>query len=475
MTVEIVEVTASSRRMTVTIPASDIDDQVTVKLRELTRSTSLPGFRKGKVPQKLIEARFRPSVQQEVMQEILHQSTTNAFQNSSDTPISQPEMQNYRQTDARDHEFIFEFDVLPNVEVTDIKGADIFNPVVNITNQDVEDEHAILLDAQHAWKVADRPAQIGDRISADITATGTDNDSQETKPAQFVIGRGDNQAVVDEQIVGLKAGDTTTVTIESKSASEESQDSEPTEDEAIESAESHIFQVVVNQVEEAQPDQLDEQCLAMLGAESNNDERLNELIRLKIERESKKLMRNYLELKIFGHLVEANKFDPPQSLVYQYWINRLTTQGLKPEQAANFLAEYKDSEPMRVQQQIIAEKVKADIIRAELIKHYEITVDPESTEALMRHDSKLYPDPDKAYEIFKGNEAEFSSLAMQLNLHNKLLQEAECEDKSVGIPEMMSIQQEIDEINNKFLSEVKTADLGEDTESHSPKTETDKE
>jgi trigger factor len=126
------------RRVTVTVPAERMEEGVNRRLRELTRTARMDGFRPGKVPLKIIEARYGASVVGEVARDLIDSSLRDALGQEGLKPAGGPSVEPRTIERGRDLEYVVDLEVFPEIAAVDLAGVRIERPVVNVVDEDVE-------------------------------------------------------------------------------------------------------------------------------------------------------------------------------------------------------------------------------------------------------------------------------------------------------------------------------------------------
>ena len=149
LSVDVKEVSACERHITVTIPRDDIDRYFAKEFDQLTDKAELPGFRIGKAPRKLVENRFRNQIADQVKGSIVMDSLTQISEDQDYSPISEPDFDFEQVSIPDDGDMTYEFDieVRPDFDVPDWKGLSLERPEHEFADKEV-DEHIAKLAVQ---------------------------------------------------------------------------------------------------------------------------------------------------------------------------------------------------------------------------------------------------------------------------------------------------------------------------------------
>ncbi len=441
MAVAIEELTTAARRMVLVIPDSDVREQVTVKLHEISKTAQLKGFRKGKIPFKVVESRFKSGVLQEVLGELVQHSTQSHLQESGIVPVGQPEVEDYRVNDAEDHEFTVGFEVVPTVDVTDIAGKHVTCPQVTISDEEVKEHYEHICEVHHLWRVVERPAQLKDKVSADLHFLKDDGEIVDTnKSASMVLGGDEYRDEIQDACLNLEAGQEVSIPYEPNVA-------ESKDDRDQDIGQITTCKIKIEKVEEPL-DSLDRDVLASWGINSEDDSELHSqlrrYIRLGLEREGEVNRRKYIVHQIMMHLLEANPIDPPNRLVIDQVVRKMVARGMKAEQAARLIHEHRDDPFMQNQVGHVAVDVVYEIVYfAALEKHGIAMPSQDELESYIRSEADMYFDPEDAYSNFKESTFQVSLDFRTQRLTELLLADAECEDIEMNGAQVANVLREM--------------------------------
>lgn len=219
LNVKIDAVSACQRHITVTVSREDIDRYFEKAFGELAPNASVPGFRIGHAPRKLVESRFRKEVSEQVRASLLLDSVSQLTEDHKLAAISEPDLDPMAVEVPATGPMIFEFniEVRPEFDLPEWKGLSIERPVRDFTDEDVEQRLADLLYERGELKPSDRPAEVGDTVAVDV----------EFRHGDKVLGRLEEEVVrilpvlsfhdgkiekFDQLMKGVRPNDTRTAT-----------------------------------------------------------------------------------------------------------------------------------------------------------------------------------------------------------------------------------------------------------------------
>ena len=216
ITTTVTELPQSRVRLDVQIPASELEERVQCKARQLGRELKLPGFRKGKVPAPLVIQRIgRETVLEEAVRDTLASWYSNAIADAGIVPVGDPDVDlGELPPQGQGLEFSIDIGVLPEARLGDYKGLEVPRREVDVPEQQIDQEVERLRERLAKLETADRPAQSGDFVVIDYTGSLPREDG-ELEP--FAGGEGRDQLVelgggnlipgFEEALVGTGAGE----------------------------------------------------------------------------------------------------------------------------------------------------------------------------------------------------------------------------------------------------------------------------
>ena len=295
------------RQLKIGVPADKIDQEVTDRLQKATKTISIKGFRKGKVPLKVVKQHYGRGVRQEVVGEIVNSSFYEAVQQEELRPVGQPRIDDIKDTEGQDLEYLAVFEVYPEVKLADLTKVKVSRPVAEVTEADVEKMIGVLRDQQATFNVAEKAAEEGDQVNIDFVGTH--------KKEEFAGGSAEGQDLVlgsdsmipgfEDGIVGLSAGDESVLKLKFP----KDYHSEELKGKAVQ------FAVKVNSVSVKQVPELDDEFFKLYGVESGGEEKFREDIEANMERELKNAIRTKIKNRVMDQLFKLNKVDVPEALI----------------------------------------------------------------------------------------------------------------------------------------------------------------
>ncbi len=197
-------------RINVEVPFTELQPDFDRAYKQLAQQVRLPGFRPGKAPAKLLEARVgRGAVLEQVVNDALPSRYSEAVTTTEVRPLGQPDIEITKIEDGEELVFTAEVDVRPDIELPDLSELKIEVDPIQVSDEDVDAELQSLRARFGTLKGVERPAAEGDFVSIDLSATvdGEDVPEASTEGLSHEVGSGQLIDGLDEAIVGLAEGE----------------------------------------------------------------------------------------------------------------------------------------------------------------------------------------------------------------------------------------------------------------------------
>src|SRR5688500_1502084 len=202
-----------SRRLSITVPAGRVQRTRGAVSDQLTRNARMPGFRKGKLPTRVIEQRFGPSIDQETVDRTIQEAYKEALQTEGLNPISQGKVERVEYKPGTDLTFEVELEVRPEIDLKKVSGFTLTRTPIAIADEDVDGVLERLRDERATWEAVEGEslkAAQGQQVSVLITPLdeeGEPQDGQDLRPYRIVVGEGQAIPDVEEAILSLAVGE----------------------------------------------------------------------------------------------------------------------------------------------------------------------------------------------------------------------------------------------------------------------------
>lgn len=339
-----VESTSSlERRMRVELPIAPIEQQVDSRLKSVGRTAKIKGFRPGKVPAKVVRQRYGAQVRQEVLNEVLQKSYSDAVSQEKLNPAGGPKIET--ESDAGEtFSYTAVFEIMPEVALSNLAKIKIEQPEVTIGDSDIDDMLDKLRKQKSSWEAVDRKSKDGDRVVIDFVGTlkGEAFPGGEGKELAVEIGAGQMLPDFEKGLLGVKAGDEKTFKVKF-----------PKDYHAEELASQKAdFEIKVHRVEEQILPDLDDKFAEEFNVAEGGLEQFKKDVRENMVRESDAKKKSDVREQVMTGLLDANPLEIPNTLKHQemHSMQRDAMQrmGLEDESQAPPLDNFSDAAEKRV-------------------------------------------------------------------------------------------------------------------------------
>ncbi|MER8038072.1 trigger factor [Streptomyces hydrogenans] len=218
-------------RLTVEVPFEELKDSLDAAYKKINQQVTVKGFRKGKIPARVIDQRFgRGAVLEEAVNDALPKFYTEAVNEAEVNPLGQPEVDITELKDGELLSFTAEVDVRPTIEIPDYSGIEVEVDAIEVTDEDIEKSVEQLRERFASTNPVERAAAEGDVVTVDLTAKvdGEVLSDGIADGVSYTIGSGELLDGIDAAVTGLEAGGEATFTSELKGGSAAGKEAEVT-------------------------------------------------------------------------------------------------------------------------------------------------------------------------------------------------------------------------------------------------------
>jgi trigger factor len=291
-------------KLTVEVPFDELKPSMDAAYKEIGSQVQVPGFRKGKVPPRIIDQRFgRAAVLQEAVNDALPKMYARAAEENELRPLGQPDVEVTEVPDPAaggDLKFTAEVDVRPAIDLPDYSTLAVDVDDVEVTDADVDERLQQLRERFGTLSGIDRAVADGDFVSIDLVARIGDEEIDSAKGLSYQVGAGTMLDGLDDALMGAEAGDERTFTAPLAGGDHAGEEAEVT--------------VTVQSVKERQlPDADDD--FAQLASEFDTLDELRADLRSQVERAKRMEQGVQARDKVLEALLAAVEVPVPQSLL----------------------------------------------------------------------------------------------------------------------------------------------------------------
>lgn len=418
MQVSIESTSALERKMTIAVPAERVESRVADRLREAARSVQMKGFRKGKVPMKLIKERFGRGVRQEVLGEVMSQSYYEAIGKEQVRPAGQPRIEPRSMEEGKDLEFVATFEVFPEVQLGDFSTIEVVRKTAEITDADVDKLIETLRTQRQTWTEVERVAQDGDLVDIDFTGRmdGEVFEGGSAKGARLILGSG-------RMIEGFEAGLVGAAKGEEKELKLKFPADYHKQDVAGKDVE---FKVTVNSVSESVLPELNDAFFASFDVSEGGEAAFRAEVRNNMARELRNAVRTNVRNQVIDGMVKLHdKLELPASLL------RNETNVLRQQMLQQYAGAGQKIDPSMLPDELFhaqaERRVRLGLLMNEIIQQNKLVVDPKRVRELVDELAESYEQPAEVVKWYYSNKeqlAEVEAMALEETVIDHILEKA---------------------------------------------------
>ena len=417
------------RCMTVELPVERIDGEIQNRLKQMSRTAKVKGFRPGKVPHKVLAQQYGAQIREEVVGELVQATYFEAVTQEKLQPAGMPTILPTVNEEGKNLEYTATFEVMPEVSLADVAGAKLEKRVAEVTDSDLDTMMETLLKQRASWEAVERVAAEDDRLNIDFKGTieGEEFAGNSGEGVPIVIGAKRMIAGFEEGLIGAKAGDELTLDL-----------TFPEEYAHKEVAGKPVqFAVKVNSVEASKLPELDEEFAKSFGIGDGSLDSLRAEVRQNMEREIKQALTEGNKQAVMDKLIELNQIEVPQALV-ESEADTLKQQMQQQMHVPDGKSGVDLPNDMFLEQ--AKRRVSLGLILSELIKSQEMKADEDKVRAKVDELASTYEEPQQVIDWYYGDKSRLSqveSLVLEDTVVDWVFSQADVTEKSGSFDEVM--------------------------------------
>jgi trigger factor len=425
-------------RMAIEVPWGDLDHAFGEVYKELGKQVRVPGFRPGKVPNRVLDQRIgRPVVLEQVVQHAIPEVYSEVVRENQVRVLGQPDIEVTRLDDNDTLAFTAEVDVAPQVELPPLENLAVTVDDVEVADEDIDKQVDVMRERFAMLTGVERAAEDGDFVSIDLEAklNGEVLEDGSTTGMSYEVGSGNLMEGLDDAVRGLSAEESKTFSTALLSGPNAGESAEVT--------------VTVRSVKTKDLPELDDE-FASTASEFDTLAELRDDVRTRLARTKTLQQGAQARDKLVEHLLEVVEVPVPEKLVEREieWRNRAFEQEL--QQAGMDWDSYlkiagtEDREAYEAEQRkTVEEAVRTQFILDAIADAREVTVDNEDLSAqIMAQAQRSRMSPEQYAQQLQqgGNIAEFVADVRRTKTLAKLLEETTITDASGNVVDLEALR-----------------------------------
>jgi trigger factor len=420
------------RRLTVAVPADEVERVYHERLRRFSGQVRMPGFRPGKVPLKLVEAQYGGRLMEEAAGELIEKSLRQALGREGLRPVVGPRIQRKAVERGQTLEYTAEFEVYPEIPNLSLQDKSLQLPVATITDEDIDRTVETIRRQRVEWqpRAPGEAAQAGDRVRISLVGRldGEPFEGGSAENLSVVLGSNNLLSELEQGLIGMRPGERRTIPVAFPA------------DYRHERLAGKTVTFEVSLHEAAQPvlPAVDQDFARALGVADGSLEKLRAEVRANLEREARRRSRAILRARAWRALLEANPIEVPESLLAAEIAREKRMLAVARGGSAPLSSEEEAQLRERARRRVALGLIVNELIRVRGIRPdparvrerlAEMAAEYESPEAFLRWH---YEKPERLAEV--------ESLVMEEQAVEAALADARVEEVSVSFQELLNLE-----------------------------------
>ena len=308
--------------------------------KAFAKQAKMPGFRRGKVPEGVIRRQFKDAIKDSVLRELISESWKAAIDQEGLEPIAEPRVTELSFEQDAPLKFQLEVEIKPEITLDRVGSFELTRHVAVVTDDMVEDHVEQVRKQKAPWTPIDEKPAPGQMVSVSIATVG--ETSEESKPYQIVLGEGQAIPDLEEAIMALTSGETSTASVKyPDDFPDESKRGQP-----------RSVRIELHEVKRLDLPALDDAFAREVGDFDSVDD-LRKAVRDDMENEATREADADIRRQVMEQVVAANNLVPPKPLVHRLLSGYAQAYQVSDEQLESFSAEFLPIAERQVQRDLV--------------------------------------------------------------------------------------------------------------------------
>jgi len=318
MDVKIEETGVLARKVTITLPADDVQSKLKEAYDKLKKEVKIKGFRRGKVPRSIIEKHYKPQVEAEVGEKLVQDTYFDAIEKEGIDPVVHPEIKSVNYNDDGTFVYEAEIELRPEFELGQYKGLEVEKEEVEVTDEEIQLEiEEMRKNLAPLQAVTDRPIQTEDIVVVDFQGFHEGEAMPQVKNDNFSVevGSGKMGPEFEEKLVGMNKDDEGAHEVDFP----ENHPNPLLKGKKVE------FKIKVKEVQERVLPEINDEFAKDAGEEFNTLDELKASIKERIAKHREERLESTITDRLMQKLLDNTEFEVPNRLV-AYEIEQMIKQ-----------------------------------------------------------------------------------------------------------------------------------------------------
>jgi trigger factor len=416
------------RKLTVSVPVEEYDLKFKTKINNIKGQAKLDGFRKGKVPNDVLEQRYGPSIHADVVNELIQQSYPEALKENNIRPAASPEVSLESEDPKKPISYSATFEVFPEIKPKLSKWSNYEKVSISIEDDDIDLAIKDIVKRYGEWEDVSRPSKKDDQVIIDFTGMINGEEFEGNSSVDFKLVLGSNSMIpgFEDSIVGKEPS-------EFKIKSTFPKDYFKKDLAGVEAE----FNINLKSVQELKVASIDEELFTKLDMDVKDEDSFKVEISNRMKKEVEIQEKDLTKESMYETLLKTNTFNVPKVTVKEQADlmrkDALMRIGHSEENAGD------DLFPVDSFMENAEKRVKLDLLFAELVKHFELNVDKERLDIFIDKEATKYKDADQFKQWIAGQPQQldqFKMMALEEQLVEKLENALKSKNKVIRFSEL---------------------------------------
>ena len=416
------------KEIRISVPFSAIEEKRTSRFIQIAKTAKLPGFRPGKVPDKVIHQQYGGKVIQEVLSDFLDSTYIESIREKNLKPAGPPEVKIDEYIEGKDFTYTATIEVYPEFELRGLDKISIEKPKVAISQKDINAMIENLQKQRGIWNPVERPSEKEDQLLVDFEGKidGEVFEGGVAKDFVMTLGNGQMLPEFDDALLNVKAN-------EDKEIQLTFPDNYHKEELAKKKA---VFSVSVKEVKALEVAEIDETFVRSFGVESGDAKDLIDEVKASMEKELEAKINDEIKKNLMTYLRENNSIEIPEVMVHQEahalqkdWMSQA---GIEKVEEAPELNNFES---------IAKERVQLGLLVNELVRIQDIKVDQDRVKTKLEEITNRYPKPEEIRKMYDETPQlmdQIKSAVIEDLVIEWLIERTDFQDKAVEFKELMN-------------------------------------
>lgn len=421
---------ALERRIDMTVALAEVDKDVEQRLKQMSRTVKMAGFRPGKVPMKMVAQQYGPQARSEAIGAAVEKAYGEKVREQNLRVAGYPRIEPKADASPGMLGFTAVFEVYPDIVPGDVTGQAIEKPTLTVTEAEVDKTLEVLRKQRTTYVETDAASAKGDRLVIDFLGRKNGEEFPGGKASDYTVMVGGGMMLPDfeAQLEGVKAGDRKTFDV-----------SFPADYQAAELAGNTVqFEMTVKKVEAARLPEVDAEFAKQLGVADGDVAKMRVEVRANLEREVKKRLQGKVKEQVMEALLKVHPIEVPKALV-----------AMESEQMAETARRDMESRGMGMKNipveaswftEQATRRVKLGLLLGELVKAKDLHVKPEQVRTIVDEFAETFEDPKEVVRWYYSQPqrlAEAEALALENNVVDWVLANAKVSEAPIAFDDLM--------------------------------------